>query len=214
MDGRGRVEGLNVEEEAHASPRADTLDMNAIANFVARIVEGRDLDLGGHLQRVAVSAESFAQYIGCSSKDVALVSIGSRLHDLGKLSISEHILNKPGRLTALEFSLVKQHTVIGGQLLEPLGIDSRISEIVVHHHENFDGSGYPHGLVGAAIPLFARIVRLWDSFDALTSDRPYHKGVPVHAALEVMQRDEAFYDPVLLRLFCEKECNVPATTSI
>jgi putative nucleotidyltransferase with HDIG domain len=176
--------------------------LERISKFVAGIVEGRDPDLGGHHKRLGENALAFAKHIGCSAEEMEVLSVGARIHDLGKLSISEHILNKPARLTAAEFSLVKQHTQIGFQLLDPLGLDPRISEIVHYHHENFDGSGYPTGLAGAAIPLLARMTRIWDSYDALTMDRPYHQGVSSEEALQLLQRDSHFYDPDLLKEFC------------
>jgi HD-GYP domain-containing protein (c-di-GMP phosphodiesterase class II) len=178
-------------------------DIERISKFVAGIVEARDPGLGEHHQRLGEGAALFAQYIGCSSEEIELLSIGARIHDIGKLSISEHVLNKPGRLTASEFSLVKQHAEIGTRLLAPLGFDSRINEIVYHHHENYDGSGYPRGLAEKAIPLLARIVRIWDSFDALTTDRPYHQGVAGEEALRLLQRDSHLYDPILLESFCK-----------
>ena len=176
--------------------------LERISKFVAGIVEGRDPDLGGHHQRLGQTAIVFTKYTGCSVEEAEILSVGARIHDLGKLVISEHILNKPARLTAAEFSLVKQHTVIGLQLLAPLGLDPRISEIVHFHHENFDGSGYPTGLSGQAIPRLARITRIWDSYDALTMDRPYHQGVSSEEALRRLERDSHFYDPELLKKFC------------
>ena len=180
-----------------------------ISKFVAGIVEARDPELGEHHHRLGEGTALFAQHIGCSAEEAEMLSIGARIHDIGKLSISEHVLNKPGRLTASEFSLVKQHAEIGAQLLAPLGLDSRISEIVYHHHENYDGSGYPHGLAEKAIPPLARIVRIWDSFDALTTDRPYHRGVASEEALRLMQQESHLYDPILLESFCKMISNHP-----
>lgn len=177
--------------------------LERVCAFVAGIVDGRDPDLGAHHRRLGEGAISFAQYVGYSVEEAQLLSVGARIHDIGKLSISEHILNKPARLTAAEVTLVEQHTLIGGQLVGPLGLDSRISEIVLYHHENFDGSGYPRGLAGEAIPWMARLVRIWDSFDALTMTRPYHQAVPPAQALKVLQRDSHLYDPYLLKSFCE-----------
>jgi putative two-component system response regulator len=117
------------------------------------------------------------------------------------MSINEHTLYKPGRLTDSEFGLVKQHTVIGGHLLEPLGLDSRIQEVVMFHHENFDGSGYPYNLKGEDIPFLARIMRITDSYDALMADRPYHMGVSSKQALDILSKDSHFYDPYLLKTF-------------
>lgn len=175
--------------------------MQRISKFVMGVVEGRDPVLGEHHQRTGLDAAKFAKRIGCSAEEIEVFSVGMQMHDLGKMSISEYILNKPARLTLTEFSLVKQHTEIGFQLLAPLHLDPRISETVRFHHENLDGSGYPMGLAGEAIPLFARMGRILDSFDAITANRPYHKGVSNDEALELLQRDSRFYDPDLLKEF-------------
>jgi HD-GYP domain-containing protein (c-di-GMP phosphodiesterase class II) len=176
--------------------------LDKLSAFVGKIVEGRDPDLGGHLSRVGKCVIPFGQVMGCSSAEIEVLALGARIHDLGKLSISESILNKPARLTEAEFSLIRQHPAIGKELLVPLGLDSRVSEIVHCHHENYDGSGYPQGLAGEAIPFLARIVRVWDSYDALTMDRPYHEGVSSNGALNILQRDERFYDSSILKTFC------------
>ncbi len=183
--------------------------LEKISRFILGIVEARYPDLGAHHQRLGKLAAAFARHLGYASRDVELLWIGAHIHDLGKLSISEHILNKPARLAATELSLVQQHPELGLQLLEPLGLDTRIAEIVYCHHENHDGSGYPRGLAGEAIPVLARIVRILDSFDALTTDRPYHKGIASAAALRVLQKDGHCYDPVLLAAFMEMINNTP-----
>lgn len=176
--------------------------MEKITKFVAGLVEGRDPDLAVHHQRLGENGESFARHLQCAAEEVNLLSIGARIHDLGKLSISDHILNKPSRLTAAEFSLVKQHAEIGADLLAPLELDPRIDDIVRYHHENYDGTGYPRGLKGDRIPFFARIVRILDSFDALTVNRPYHQGVSPGDALKRLEHDADRYDPDLLQQFC------------
>lgn len=196
------VKHLNQLEKIMNDEHHDS-HLEKISKFVAAIVEGRDPDLGGHHQRLGKYAVLFAQHLGCTPGDIELLSIGARIHDIGKLTISDHILNKPARLTATEFSLVKQHTEIGNQLLDPLGLDSRISEIVHFHHENHDGSGYPKGISGEAIPAFARMIRICDTFDAIAMDRPYHQGISSDDALRVMQRDSHFYEPHLLKSFCQ-----------
>lgn len=177
--------------------------LHRIAHFVSGIVDARDPDLAGHHSRMSETAAGFAGYLGMSMDDAEILSVGARIHDLGKLSISDHILNKPARLTSAEFSLVKQHTVIGSQMLAPLDLDPRIEEIVHFHHENYDGSGYPTGRFGEAIPTFARMIRILDSFDALTTDRPYHKGVSEREAVAILKRDSFLYDPELLKQFTE-----------
>lgn len=176
--------------------------LSKISKFIAGIIEGRDLDLSEHHQRVSGAALAFAKHIGCSNDETEIITIGAAIHDIGKMSISEHILNKPARLTASEFRLVKQHTELGFELLAPLDLDPRVCEIVRSHHENFDGTGYPEGLSAEEIPLFARMARIWDSYDALTEDRPYHRGIASDSALRVLQEDSHLYDPELLGEFC------------
>ena len=177
--------------------------LDGLTQFVQRLVDGRDPDLAGHHGRCGNTSIKLCQHIGCIPADVKLIAIASGMHDLGKMAINEHILNKPARLTKTEFELIKQHPVIGGHLVEPLGLDVRISQVVVHHHENFDGSGYPEGLRGEDIPYLARIMRITDSYDALTTDRPYHKGVSSKDAVTILLKDSRFYDPRLLGSFSE-----------
>lgn len=177
--------------------------MERFSKFIAGIVEGRDPDLGEHHNRLSQYVVLFAEHMGYSSENILLLKIGAGIHDIGKLTISDHILNKPAKLTPSELSLVKQHPDVGLQLLRPLGLDTRISEIVHCHHENYDGSGYPRGLCGDAIPLLARVVRVLDSFDAITMDRPYHQGISPDKALQALQRNSHHYDPILLTSFIE-----------
>lgn len=170
-------------------------------DFVAALVDGRDPDLGSHQDRTGRLAIRFAERLGCSVEEVEVAAIGAHIHDIGKLAISDQILNKPGRLTASEYSLVKQHAEIGFGQVAHLKLDPRVNEIVRYHHENFDGTGYPAGLKGTRIPLLARVLRLIDTFDALTMDRPYHQGILGARALEIIERDARFYDPDMLPEF-------------
>ncbi|MNR93282.1 Cyclic di-GMP phosphodiesterase response regulator RpfG [compost metagenome] len=175
--------------------------LESISRFIDGIMRGRDPDLADHMQRLDAKAAEFGRYIGLTETEASLLGIGAGIHDIGKLCINEHVLNKPTRLTPAEFSYIKHHPVAGYQLLEPLEIDQRVAECVLHHHENYDGSGYPHGLAGEDIPLFARIVRILDSYDAITMNRPYHKGRSPTEALALLDKDQAFYDPALLESF-------------
>jgi putative two-component system response regulator len=183
------------------STTSPELQLEKISKFIGGIMRGRDPDLADHLQRLHTKAGLFGRYLGYSEEDAQMLAIGAGIHDIGKLCINEQILNKPTRLTATEFFLIQQHPAAGHQLLAPLELDARITDCVLYHHENYDGSGYPHGLKGEAIPLFARVVRIWDSYDAITMNRPYHNGQSKEAALEILQRDQARYDPVLLAAF-------------
>ncbi|MFC7288873.1 HD-GYP domain-containing protein [Herminiimonas glaciei] len=177
------------------------LQLEKISRFIGGIMRGRDPDLADHLQRLDAKTAEFGRYIGLSETESSLLGIGGGIHDIGKLCINEQVLNKPSRLTSAEFFFIKQHPMAGYQLLAPLELDTRVTDCVLHHHENFDGSGYPHGLAGENIPLFARIVRIWDSYDAITMNRPYHKGRSSEEALAILEKDKALYDPALLDSF-------------
>ncbi len=179
------------------------LELNSIKEFITGIIEERYPDLGGHQNRVSENAALFARSIGLSQQNSDFLVIGAGIHDVGKISISDYILNKPAQLSRNEFSLVKQHSEYGYKLLAPLKLDSSIAEITLYHHENFDGGGYPEGLSGEDIPFLARIMRILDSYDALTMNRPYHKGVSSEEALKVMKQESHFYDPCLLEPFSE-----------
>lgn len=175
--------------------------MDRISRFVEGIVSFRDPDLAGHHNRSGCDAHNFALHLGYSADDARVLKRAAEIHDIGKMAIPETILNKASRLTPAEMMLIRQHTEIGHEIIYPLGLEQEVQDAVLLHHENFDGSGYPRGIGGKEIPCFARILRICDSFDAITEDRPYHKGAPWTQTLEIMERDRKFYDPELLDEF-------------
>ncbi len=179
------------------------IEISAIKEFITGIIDDRYPDLGEHQARIEINAVLFARHIELSHKDIEFLRIGAGIHDIGKISISDYILNKPAKLSTNEFLLVKQHPEYGYNLLKSLKLVPNITEIVLYHHENYDGSGYPSGLSGNNIPLLARMTRILDSFDALTMDRPYHKGISSGEALDIMQQEVHYYDPTLLDSFIE-----------
>src|SRR4029077_8021012 len=124
------------------------------------------------------------------------------LHDTGKLAVPEHILNKPGRLTFEEFEKMKLHASVGADILSGIAFPYPVVPIVRHHHENWDGSGYPSGLSGTEIPIGARILAVVDCFDALTSDRPYRPRLSNDEALSILlERRGSMYDPLIVDTF-------------
>jgi putative nucleotidyltransferase with HDIG domain len=130
------------------------------------------------------------------------IEAAALLHDTGKLAIPEHILNKPGKLTSREFEVMKTHVTVGADILSSIDFPYPVVPIVRAHHENWDGSGYPNGLRGEAIPIGARILSVVDCFDALTSDRPYRPAMTPEAAFEIiLQRRGAMYDPAIVDTF-------------
>lgn len=185
-----------VLRENHERNLVDT-----ITAFV-NAIESKDPYLKGHSARVALYATEIARMMGLDEETVQVVSRGAMLHDLGKLSIMDTILRKPERLTEDEFTLIKAHPVVGERILKPLRFLAREACAVRHHHERFDGSGYPDGLSGEDIPLAARIVTVADVFDAVTSNRPYRTALPVEAARqEIVRGRGTHFDPQVADAF-------------
>lgn len=171
-------------------------------NILAQAVELRDTYTGGHTLRVTNYAVILGQKMELSSQDMNLLRIGTPLHDVGKIGIDDAILRKPGKLSDEEFEMMKSHTVKGATILSKLPELLPVIPIVRNHHERWDGKGYPDKLAGEQTPQLARIVAVADAFDAMTSDRPYRKGMPAEAAFEEVKkkRGEQF-DPIIADRF-------------
>jgi putative two-component system response regulator len=168
---------------------------------LARGAEAKDTDFGDHIRRVQVTAEALAEAAGLGRDDAGRIGWAAMLHDVGKLHVPDRILLKPGRLTAAEWDTMRQHTIWGERILADGDGFAMARRIARWHHENFDGTGYPDGLVSGAIPLEARIVRIADSFDAMTNDRPYSRARATEDALEELDRLAGLhFDPELVEL--------------
>lgn len=154
---------------------------------MASLVEARDPYTGGHLWRVSQYSKILAAESGLPEKDVARIALGGFLHDLGKVGVTDAILNKPDRLTDEEYAVIKTHPEIGKRLLAEHPLAELASAAVHAHHETPDGRGYPLGLSGREIPVDAKIVGICDAFDAMTSNRPYRRGMPIKKALSIME---------------------------
>jgi putative nucleotidyltransferase with HDIG domain len=166
-------------------------------------IEAKDRYTGGHCQRVADYACRIAERIGLPEREMVWFRMGAFLHDVGKTEIPEAILNKPGRLTDEERLLMERHTVLGDEILSPIEFPWDIRPMVRSHHERWDGRGYPDGLYGEGIPLTARILRIADVFDALTTTRSYREPLSADQAFQIMENDHGAYDPELFELFRE-----------
>jgi putative two-component system response regulator len=162
----------------------------AVLVSLSRTVEARDHYTERHLHRVADRAAAVASRMGMEEQAVEGVRLGGLLHDLGKIAVPDRVLHKPGPLDRQEFDLVRQHPEVGAEILRPLRAFEGPEPAVLHHHENFDGTGYPYGLKGSEIPLAARVVAVADAFDAMTSDRPYRAAIPVMEAFERLDSDD------------------------
>jgi len=161
----------------------DDLDSaESVILSLALTIEARDGYTEGHCERLARYATTLGRHIGLSDEDVRVLERGGYLHDIGKVGIPDAILLKPGRLTSAELAVMQQHAVIGDRLCGELRSLRQVRPIVRHHHERQDGTGYPDGLRGGAIPLFAQIIAIVDVFDALTTARPYKVAVAADVA--------------------------------
>jgi putative nucleotidyltransferase with HDIG domain len=171
---------------------------------LAQSVELKDEYTGGHTVRVTTYALMLAQHLNLPAADVDLVRIGTPLHDIGKIGIDDAILRKPDKLTPEEFEVMKTHTVKGAEIVATVPDLRPIIPIVRSHHERWDGTGYPDGLGGEAISPLARVVALADAFDAMTSDRPYRKGMPAEVAFgEIVKQRGRQFDPAFAAAFVE-----------
>lgn len=172
--------------------------------MLANVIEARDPYTRGHVERVQKYATELAQRLGWTLEALAILEYGALLHDIGKVSVPEHILNKASRLTDDEMEVIKQHTTAGARVLEGITHLHQAMPYVLYHHEKWDGTGYPEGLAGENIPLEGRLLAVVDVFDALTSERPYRKGMPIQEALEIIRKDAGtHFDPRMAEVFIE-----------
>ena len=162
------------------------------------------------LNKVSSYAVLIAEAIGLEGPEIEEVRLGGMLHDVGKVGIVESILNKNGPLNPEEWEAMKRHVEYGAKLLEPLRGTEQIREMVAHHHEFFDGSGYPEGLAGDQIPMGARIIAIADAYDTITSERTYKKArTPEEAFQELDRCGNAQFDPELVRMFISRLRELP-----
>ncbi len=186
-DGRERLLQANVE----------------FIQSLANALDARDPYTAGHSRRVGQYACATAQALGLSAEAIQEIRVGALLHDIGKIGISDAVLLKPGRLTPEEDALIREHPTIGRRILEGVNAFHPYLDVVELHHENWDGSGYPRGLRREQTPLAARVVKIADAWDAMTSDRPYRQGMSRNQALAMLRKAAGTQmDPVVTEVFC------------
>jgi putative nucleotidyltransferase with HDIG domain len=195
------VELAELRRLAHGPDRAARF---RAAASLAKAVDARDTYTGSHSSRVAELAAWIAQRMGLDQEQVELTRLAGSLHDLGKLAIPEEILRKPGPLTPPERLVLERHPQIGHRMLDSLGVDP-VADWVLHHHERWDGTGYPDRLRREEIPLGARIVFVADAYDAMTSDRAYRGRLTPRAAVEELERCAGTqFDPQIVETFARE----------
>lgn len=175
-------------------------------NVLAETIEAKDHHTRGHCNRMRYLCVELGRLAGVSPEDLEVLEYASLLHDLGKVGVNEAILNKEGPLTQEECRHIKEHSEIGEKILQGIPLMEPVARIIGAHHENFDGSGYPRGLKGDEVSVLSRIIAVADIYDAMSSDRPYRKGLPLETVLSEMKRVSGTQlDQELVRTFIENK---------
>ena len=215
-----REVGEAYRRERHVKARVEQLEQErravdySMVQTLAFLVDAKDAYTGSHLERCRTYGLALAQAVDSDLVNVEL-EYGFLLHDVGKVVVPESILDKPGPLTRDEQTVMRTHVLAGLQIVSPLGfLDDQARDVIRCHHEWFDGSGYPEGLRGDAIPLSARVFSVVDAFDAMTTNRPYRAAMPADDALEILS-DAAGgqFDPDVIEVFASLAHRLPVAQS-
>ena len=182
---------LGIHSGNHELYRQQAEFLANVVRALTSAIDAKDPYTCGHSDRVARIAVRLARQLGCQGKELTTIYMAGLLHDIGKIGIDDTVLRKPGRLTDAEFEHIKMHPLLGYKILADLRQLADALPVVLHHHEQWDGQGYPHKLAGEQIPLSARIVAVADAYDAMSSDRPYRKGMPDSKVDEIFRAGAA-----------------------
>jgi len=195
-------EGGAATGTENIEPRLDSAQTIEFLEVLAETIETKDRYMRGHARRVAFYSDLLAQRLRLSEEEHELVRLAAFLHDIGKVGVPTDLLLRPGALDPEERALVEQHPEIGARLIKPLNISSSVGSAIQHHHEWWDGTGYPAGLSGKEIPLAARIISVADAFDAMSSDRPYRRALDREIVISEIQRFSGVqFDPDIAKEF-------------
>ncbi len=185
-------------------PTNDFVPLHRIAQSLSVALGERDGHTRAHSDRVVRLSAELASHLDFSQREMDLLALGAQFHDIGKIGIPDQVLHKPTPFAAEEWVCMQQHTVIGERIIRALGSEksTEVARVVRHHHENFDGSGYPDKLHGTAIPVLSRIISLTDSYDAIAVSRPYHRARRHQAIMDILVSEVGVkHDPDLLHAF-------------
>jgi len=190
-----------MNEKTREAAEVSRLHLSTV-EALATAIDAKDQTTHCHVRRVQIYAAGMGRLLNLSDPEIEALEAGALLHDIGKLAVPDHILNKPGQLTPAEFEKMKIHTTVGAQILERVNFPYPVVPIVRHHHERWDGRGYPEGLRGEQIPVTARILTVVDSFDSVREDRPYRPGMTREEASQLLCNNAGtHFDPKIVRLF-------------
>lgn len=172
---------------------------------IAQTVESRDPNTGNHCERLMIQAKAFGEFLHLPRTAIRDLMWAGYLHDIGKVGIPDSVLLKPGKLSAAELTIMQQHVLIGEKICQPLRTMQGVLPIIRHHHERWDGSGYPDGLAGEQIPYLAQVFQIIDIYDALTNERPYKRALTATEALKILVEEAAkgWRNPVLVQQFSD-----------
>jgi HD-GYP domain-containing protein (c-di-GMP phosphodiesterase class II) len=188
-----------------ACPENQEVPMRNIARSLSVALGERDHHTRKHSERVVNLSLELGRHIELSSRELELLALGAEFHDLGKIGIPDKILRKPAAFEDTEWECMKQHAEIGERIILAIADEKSpdVARIVRHHHEHFDGTGYPDRLSGTTIPLYSRIISLTDSYDAMAVTRPYHQGRRHQTVMDILVSETGIkHDPDLLHAFC------------
>lgn len=199
---------FHLEEKVEEQTRKIRASFLNAISALAYALEAKDKYTSGHSQRVTETAIAITEELGISQENIDKIRLAGLVHDIGKIGIRESILNKQGKLTEEEFQHIKSHPEVGERILMPIIEDKEILDMVKHHHERYDGRGYPDGLKAEQIPLGARIMAVADTCDAMTSDRPYREAMSIEDAFTEIERCKGSqFDPEVVDAFLRiKKC--------